>query len=236
MKKLSIVLLITIILFCCLNPFIFFLHRNKYIEENTLKIEIAENLKMCEEDNLQELDVYNKEELIALFSELQNVEFDIVEKQEAVSIILNNSIDENAIRTGVPTRHIENSDKIFESIQIFETNNTNYVLCEYLLKNGNGYSLFAFSPTEKLAELLQKDILNAGKFDFHMKVQAYDALWVTVKYFLPVTVVAFLLFVLYLRKEKVADAQTRKILATISKIGCIVIPIIMAILIIKVYT
>ena len=236
MKKLSITILVIVVLFTCLNPFMIFLHRNRYIEENMLKSEIAENLKMCKEDNLQGLAAYDKEELIAIFSELQNVEFSIVKKQETVDIILKNNIDESAIRTTVPTKYSENSDKIFQVMQLFEADDINYVLCKYLLKNGNGYSLFAFTPTETLAELLQEDILYAGKFCFDMKVQVYDAIRSTAKHFLPVSVIAILLFIPYLRKTKAADTQTRKILTAISKIGCIAVPAIMVALIIKVYT
>lgn len=233
MKKISIIFIAVVVLLTIANPFLYFLHRNSYLEENTLNVDISENLEICKSGNLKVTHNFYRDDLIALFSELQQMEYILIKPETANRIINSTNIDENVTYTSVPTMYEEEPEKALSSIQLFEFDNVNYILCKYELKyNKSVYSLFSFSPSEKLTDLLKSNILYShGNFKLNRTWSKEGAVKTTAKNFIPIIIAALIMFIPYIIKGKSA----KKALVVMTKLGFIVIPIMMTIVYFNMY-
>ncbi len=231
MKKFSILLIIAVILLSFLHMPIYFLYNNGYCEENTVNVDIETNLEYLYsgEDLAIEHDFY-EDDIIALLSKMKNIDYTLISRKEAYKILSENNVDKGAKYTSVPTKYNDTDKMMLISVQLFEIEDQNYLLCKYGRKTMEAYSLFTFDCTQELAELLDTDIVFPnGRFNKNIKFGKEHAINSTLKNFIPIIVLMLILLIPYLVKK----TNQNKIYKTMTKIGYIVIPILVVFVYLK---
>lgn len=230
MKKLSVLLIIVVILLSFLHMPVYFLYNNGYYEENTVKTDIEKNLEylFSEEDLEIEHDFY-KDDIITLLSEMKNIEYTLISRKKAYKILSENNVDKGAKYTSVPTEYNETAEVVLISVQLFEIEDQNYLLCKYGRKTMEAYSLFTFDCTQELSELLDTDIVfSNGRLNMNIRIGKEHAIKSTIKNFIPIIVLMLILLIPYLFNK-----SQNKTYKTMSKIGYIVIPILIVFVYLK---
>ena len=231
MKKISILVIIAVFLLSFLHLPVYFFYNNGYYEADTVNADIEMALEYL--NSGKKLDIvhdFHKDDIIALLSEIKSIEYTLVSKKEAYKLLSENDVDKNAKYTSVPTEYAEADETVLLNVQLFKIKDQNYLLCEYGKNAMEAYSLFSFDCTQELEEILDSDILfSDGRFNMKIKFSTEHAVKSTLKNFIPTIILMFILLIPYLATK---DKQN-KIYKTMSKIGCIAIPVLVIFIYLK---
>lgn len=231
MKKISILVIIAVFLLSFLHLPVYFFYNNGYYEADTVNADIEMALEYL--NSGKKLDIvhdFHKDDIIALLSEIKSIKYTLVSKKEAYKLLSENDVDKNAKYTSVPTEYAESDKTVLLSVQLFKIKDQNYLLCEYGKNAMEAYSLFSFDCTQELEELLDSDILfSDGRFNMKIKFSTEHAVKSTLKNFIPTIILMFILLIPYLA----AKDKQNKIYKTMSKIGCIAIPVLVIFIYLK---
>ena len=231
MKKISILVIIAVFLLSFLHLPVYFFYNNGYYEADTVNADIEMALEYL--NSGKKLDIvhdFHKDDIIALLSEIKSIEYTLVSKKEAYKLLSENDVDKNAKYTSVPTEYAEADETVLLNVQLFKIKDQNYLLCEYGKNAMEAYSLFSFDCTQELEELLDSDILfSDGRLNMKIKFSTEHAVKSTLKNFIPTIILMFILLIPYLATK---DKQN-KIYKTMSKIGCIAIPVLVIFIYLK---
>lgn len=231
MKKISILVIIAVFLLSFLHLPVYFFYNNGYYEADTVNADIEMALEYL--NSGKKLDIvhdFHKDDIIALLSEIKSIEYTLVSKKEAYKLLSENDVDKNAKYTSVPTEYAEADETVLLNVQLFKIKDQNYLLCEYGKNAMEAYSLFSFDCTQELEELLDSDILfSDGRLNMKIKFSTEHAVKSTLKNFIPTIILMFILLIPYLA----AKDKQNKIYKTMSKIGCIAIPVLVIFIYLK---
>lgn len=231
MKKISILVIIAVFLLSFLHLPVYFFYNNGYYEADTVNADIEMALEYL--NSGKKLDIvhdFHKDDIIALLSEIKSIEYKLVSKKEAYKLLSENDVDKNAKYTSVPTEYAEADETVLLNVQLFKIKDQNYLLCEYGKNAMEAYSLFSFDSTQELEELLDSDILfSDGRLNMKIKFSTEHAVKSTLKNFIPTIILMFILLIPYLA----AKDKQNKIYKTMSKIGCIAIPVLVIFIYLK---
>lgn len=231
MKKISILVIIAVFLLSFLHLPVYFFYNNGYYEADTVNADIEMALEYL--NSGKKLDIvhdFHKDDIIALLSEIKSIEYTLVSKKEAYKLLSENDVDKNAKYTSVPTEYAEADETVLLNVQLFKIKDQNYLLCEYGKNAMEAYSLFSFDSTQELEELLDSDILfSDGRLNMKTKFSTEHAVKSTLKNFIPTIILMFILLIPYLT----AKDKQNKIYKTMSKIGCIAIPVLVIFIYLK---
>lgn len=231
MKKISILVIIAVFLLSFLHLPVYFFYNNGYYEADTVNADMEMALEYL--NSGKKLDIvhdFHKDDIIALLSEIKSIEYTLISKKEAYKLLSENDVDKNAKYTSVPTEYAEADETVLLNVQLFKIKDQNYLLCEYGKNAMEAYSLFSFDCTQELEELLDSDILfSDGRLNMKIKFSTEHAVKSTLKNFIPTIILMFILLIPYLATK---DKQN-KIYKTMSKIGCIAIPVLVIFIYLK---
>lgn len=231
MKKISILVIIAVFLLSFLHLPVYFFYNNGYYEADTVNADIEMALEYL--NSGKKLDIvhdFHKDDIIALLSEIKSIEYTLVSKKEAYKLLSENDVDKNAKYTSVPTEYAEADETVLLNVQLFKIKDQNYLLCQYGKNAMEAYSLFSFDSTQELEELLDSDILfSDGRLNMKIKFSTEHAVKSTLKNFIPTIILMFILLIPYLA----AKDKQNKIYKTMSKIGCIAIPVLVIFIYLK---
>lgn len=236
MKKITVVFMLAVMLVCALNFPIYMLYKYGYYEDNTLNADIKENLEYCKTEKLKFQHEFQKDDIIALAKKISDVDFTLISRKEARDILMNNDIDEDATYVSLPTIYSERDTARLCSIQLFEHNAKNYILCNYMKKYRGSYALYTFDKSDELTNVLsQVNFGGNGRFQLHIMATKTSALSSTLRKFLPIIVVMLILFLPTFTEGKKSTDDARRLAKKMAKIGFVAIPLFLIIAYLRIY-
>lgn len=237
MKKAAVAVMLLTVLFSLMNFPIHVYDRFFYYSDDTIKQDIEDNIEFYSTDEVPDIYTrYYNSDIVELLNSLYTYEYYPLEKNEAFKLMYFFDVDEQSYEAPLPMMFAyEHDSNRLSRVKIFEVQMKRYVFCEYKGDDRFSYKVYECPYNENTEQIFKRDCFSDGNFKSTKDRQNQIAIKSTLRYFLPLIIVAIILFLPIFTEGKKSTDEARKMAKTIAKIDFVIIPVWIVILYLKIY-